>query len=172
METLPLWQPAQVPPEYEERLREESQGAQQSMKSFDFLDFIGRVHPDGIAHAIEQDRSFEARVHQFVEIVRKLNYIAQLDINAARALWSAHVPARVPNLTFLDPSMETFEAKYHELRRRIDAAGGTEKVRLEASNRNWMKNYAASRVLLLPMFASTPRAAFVGDTISPDEAPQ
>jgi exonuclease VII small subunit len=172
MATLPLWQPAQVPPEYEERLREESTGAQELMKSFDFLDFLRRVHPDGISHAIEQDRSFEARVHEFVEIVRQLNYIAQLDVKAARALWSAHVPARVPYLTFLDPSMETFEAKYHELQRRIDATGGSEHVRLEASNRTWMKSYAASRVLFLPLFASTPRAAFVGDTISPDAAPQ
>jgi hypothetical protein len=67
--------------------------------------------------------------------------------------------------------MEAFEAKFHDMKRRISAAIGGERTRLENSNRAWLDNYAASRVLFLPLFASTPRAAFVGDTISPSRAP-
>jgi hypothetical protein len=172
IETLPIWQPQELPAEYAAQFGEVSKCAVELMQRFDFEGFLKRVHPDGIAHAIAKDRSFEECVREFVCIVRKLNFLAQLNIRTARALWETYVPVRIPYLTFLDPSMEAFEAKFHDMKRRISAAIGGERTRLENSNRAWLDNYAASRVLFLPLFASTPRAAFVGDTISPGKAPE
>jgi hypothetical protein len=170
IDTLPVWQPRELPVEYAAPFGEASRCAVDLMRRFDFEAFLKRVHPDGIAHAIAKDRTFETCVREFVRIVRKLSFLAQLDIRAARSLWETHVPVRVPYLTFLDPTMEAFEAKFHEMKRRISAAVGGERTKLESSNRAWIENYAVSRVLFLPFFASTPRAAFVGDTISPGKA--
>jgi hypothetical protein len=172
IDTLPIWQPKELPAEYFAQFGEMSQCAVELMQRFDFEAFLKRVHPDGIAHAIAKDRAFEGIVHQFVRIIRKLNFVAQLDIRAARSLWETHVPVRIPYLTFLDPTMEAFEARFHDMKRRIAAAIGGERAKLESANRAWLDNYAVTRVLFLPLFASTPRAAFVGDTISPGKTPK
>jgi hypothetical protein len=172
IDTLPVWQPEELPPEYAAPFGEASKCVVDLLQRFDFVDFLKRVHPDGIAHAIAKDRAFESCVREFVRILRKLNFLAQLDIEAARSLWETYVPVRVPYLTFLDPTMETFEARFHNMKRRIAAAIGAERAKLESSNRAWLENYAASRVLFLPFFASTPRGPFVGDTISPGKAPR
>jgi hypothetical protein len=96
IETLPMWQPKEIPAEYTAQFGETSKCAVELMQRFDFEGFLKRVHPDGIAHAIAKDRSFEECVREFVRIVRKLNFLAQLDIGAARALWETYVPVRFP----------------------------------------------------------------------------
>lgn len=110
-----VWQPKVISPGLGREYASHVEELGRLLESFSLARYVECDLNDPLS---EMDHSHLVDFMKFLQVVGHLDFIAQFDMNEARAIWDKHVPKSVGVLVFLHPLMY----EYEEIFRRIAAA--------------------------------------------------